>query len=145
MTCSQTNHRRNTHRNTRRAFLIIDMVLGIAVLALVFGSTAIVLAGLARQRIIAAQHFLANETVANILEEIATSQSLSVDETAADKIALPAYVIQRIPGAELSIDVKSLVSDEVATQEITCAISWPSVRGQPPHRCALTTWIFQHE
>ncbi len=145
MTCSRTNHRRNTRRNARPAFLIIDMMLGIAVLTLVFGSTAVVLAGLARQRNINAQYFLANETVANILEEIATLQSRSVDETAAETITLPTHVIQRIPGAELSIDVTALANDKLATQQITCTISWPSAPGQPPHRCAVTTWSFQHE
>lgn len=145
MTVSKTNHCRTTCRNARRAFLIIDMMLGIAVLALVFGSTALVLAGLGRQRIIAAQYFLANETVANIVEEITTSQSLSTDEAAAKTITLPSYVIQRIPGAELSIDISALPMDEPATKQITCAISWPSATGQPPHRCALTTWSFQHE
>lgn len=145
MTASKTNDRRTTRRHARRAFLLVDMMLGIAVLALVFVSTALVLAGLARQRRTAAQHFLANETVANILAEIAISQAPSVDATDTQDITPPADFIQRIPGAELSIDVTSLVGDEMSGQQITCAISWPSAPGQPPYRCAQTKWSFQHE
>lgn len=129
-------------RNARRAFLIIDMMLGIAVLALIFGSTTFVLAGLTRQRRITTQHFLANETVANILEEIATWESFPIDETATDNIALPKNAIRRIPGAELRIDVTTPPTDGIAGQQITCQISWPSAADQPPHRVALTTWRF---
>ena len=145
MTYSKSNHPRNTRRNARRAFLIIDMVLGIAVLALVFGSTAVVLAGLARQRQINAQHFLANETVANVLEEISTWESFPIDEAETDNITLPKNVIRRIPGVELQIDVTTPPTDGIATQQITCQISWPSAADQPPHRVALTTWSFQGE
>lgn len=135
---SKTLHR----QHARHAFLIIDMMLGIAVLALIFGSTSFVLAGLTRQRRITTQRFLANETVANILEETATWESFPVDETATDNITLPKDIIRRIPGAELRIDVTTPATDGIAGQQITCQISWPSAADQPPHRVALTTWRF---
>jgi hypothetical protein len=121
---------------------MIDMILGIAVLALVFASTTFVLAGLTRQRRIVSQHFLANETIVNILEEIAAWESFPIDETATDVIKLPESVIRRIPGAELRIDVATPPADGIATRQITCQLSWPSAVGQPPYRVALTTWRY---
>ncbi len=134
--------RRQTRKNGRRAFLMIDMIMGIAVLALVFATTTFVLAGLTRQRRIASQHFLANETIVNILEEIETWESFPLEEAATDNIQLPANVIRRLPGAELRIDVATPPADGIAMQQITCQISWPSAAGQPPHRVALTAWRF---
>ena len=144
--------RRPRTANHRNGFLLFDLVVGFAALAVILTGTLVVIASLKHQREINHQHFLATQYLANIAETID-----GLPDTREIKIALPDNAQHELPGAKLTIEIEPITpigtndgmkngsgedsrKDQQTVRQIHCTLRWSSTNSTPDHQTTLTLW-----
>lgn len=137
----QRPHSKQGGRNRRRGMLLLELVIGVAALAIIMTGTLVLLAGLTAQRETNNEYFRAAQHLANLAEEIDVAKSGTEQH-----ITLGREVQNDLPGVELEIAIETIAfqDDENGNnrkaRQITCTLTWPSGNAITHHTTSLTLW-----
>ena len=145
-------HNRTTLRRAapcRHGIMLLDMLLGIAALAVIMAGTLVLIAGLRQQRIVNHQHFLATQHLANLLEEIDAADLATKDPSTLSDLSLGDEVLSDLPGARLEVEIDRAALRENnnesgsvhSPRQVTCRLIWSAGdNAVAPYQTSLTMW-----
>ena len=133
------SHSRQVARSHRCGMMLLEMVIGIAALAVIMSGTLVLIAGLKAKGDTNNEFFLATQHLANLAEEIDAAKSGTEQE-----ITLDSTAEQDLPGVELDIAMETIPVRENGidwdTRQITCTLTWLSSNATTTHNTSLTLW-----
>jgi prepilin-type N-terminal cleavage/methylation domain-containing protein len=126
--------------NRRRGFTMIEMVVGVAMMAVLLTLLGQMLVSMRQNTRRAEERTLVLRSVENALEEITAAPWAAINEQAVAALRLPEEVRRRWPQAELTGQVTAS-TDPVEAKQVTLKLSLgPESRIRP---VSLTTWVFK--
>jgi hypothetical protein len=123
----------------RRGFAVTELVVAGALLGALLAVCLQLLAATAAQRRAAAQRQLAILEAGNVMERLAARPWAELTPQAVAAVQLAPSVRDRLPGAELKVEV-STPSAEPGAKRIVVSLHWQDRAGQSVSPVKITTW-----
>lgn len=127
-------------RSRRSGFTFAEVLIAVAMLAVLLSLAGQMLFQARRNSRIAEQRALALRTVENCLEKLTAQPWEQVSDETIAQLKLPASLISRWPDAKLSGDVKEQAEPASAKR---VSLQLQLTPNQPALAAKLTTWIFR--
>lgn len=123
--------------------MMIEMVIGTALLAALLVIVSQVIVRLQTQTKAVDKHFVAQQTLENLLEEFTAQDWQEITNASVTDLKLPEWVKSKLQQAVLTGEIAEEV-EPVAAKRITLRFSWQGASGKQRRPLSLTTWVYRH-
>lgn len=126
----------------RRGSMLLELIMSTALLAALLIIVSQVIVRLQTQSKLVDQHFVAQQTLQNLLEELTTSDWQDLNTASISELKVPVWVQSKLPEAKLTGDVAS-EAEPVVAKRITLNIVWLDATRTTRRPLSLTTWVYR--
>ena len=133
--------------DTRQGAMLLEAIVSAALLATLLVIINQIAVRLHAQTALIDRHYVAQQTLENLLEELTSRNWDDLHSTAINELEIPAWVRSKLPQATLIGEVIQ-ETDPTTAKRITLRLGWQEASGtqrRPPANTtpALTTWVYQ--
>jgi hypothetical protein len=137
----QSTTNRCARRSPRRGSMLLEAVVSAALLGTLFVTIGQVVVLLQRQTELADRHYVAQQTLENLLEEFTHRPWSEITSARIEQLELPPWVVSKLPRALLQGEVTE-EAEPVAAKRITLRLGWRNGPAGASRPLILTTWIY---
>ena len=128
-------------RTPRRGSMLLEAIVSAGLLGTLFITIGQVVVLLHRQTGLADRHFVAQQTLENLLEQFTHHPWSEINSAQIEQLELPPWVVSKLPHALLRGEVTD-ESEPVQAKRITLRLGWRNGPEGARKPLVLTTWIY---
>ncbi len=121
--------------------MLLEAVVSVGLLGTLFVTIGQVVVLLHRQSGLADRHFVAQQTLENLLEQFTHHPWSEISTVRIDQLELPSYALSKLPNAVLRGEVTD-ESEPIPAKRITLRLGWRNGPEGASKPLILTTWIY---
>jgi len=123
--------------------LMLEVIVSAALLGTLLIVINQILVRLHAQAALVDRHYVAQQTLENLLEEFCTRDWAELDSDTVSALKIPAWAKSKLPQAVFEGEVVE-EADPATAKRITFQLRWESISGTDRRPLTLTTWVYQH-